>query len=298
MIVRHTHAEKEIEPEVDYRLAHRSARPAGTTVEFGDVRFGNGGFTVIAGPCSVESSEQIREAASIVAEHGGGVLRGGAFKPRTSPYSFQGLGIEGLEMMREAADHCDIPMVTEVMTPERVEEMAPRVDAFQLGARNMQNFDLLREVGRSHKPVLLKRGFGTTLREWLLAAEYVLAEGNDRVVLCERGIRTFDEKTRFTLDIAGATWVRRETHLPVVVDPSHATGDPSLVPAMVHAAVAAGLDGAMVEIHPNPRDARSDGDQALTPQVFAEMMARLGQIAAALDVPITPTDRTEDDHEC
>ena len=275
---------------VEYRRAHRSARPGRTVVRFGETAFGDGGFTVIAGPCSVESADQMDAAADVVSSHGGGVLRGGAFKPRTSPYSFQGLGMEGVGLMREAADRHGIPMVTEVMTPEKIDEMAPRVDAFQLGARNMQNFDLLRAVGRSGRPALLKRGFGTTLEEWLLAAEYLLAEGNDQIVMCERGIRTFDEKTRFTLDIAGAAWARRQTHLPVVVDPSHATGDPSLIPSMVHAAAAAGLDGAMVEVHPSPDRARSDGDQALTPDAFGEMMDRLRQVTEALGKPLEQCD--------
>ena len=248
----------------------------------GDTSFGADGFTVIAGPCAVESAEQIDRAAGIVAEHGGRVLRGGAFKPRTSPYSFQGLGMEGVEMMREAADAHGIPLVTEVMSPDRVEQMAPLVDAFQLGARNMQNFDLLRAIGASRVPVLLKRGFGTTLREWLLAAEYVMAEGNDQVVLCERGIRTFDEETRFTLDFAGAAWVKQQTHLPVVIDPSHATGKPSIIPQMVYASVAAGFDGAMVEVHPNPDQARSDGDQALSVEQYRQMMRRLGVLESSL----------------
>lgn len=275
-------------PEVEYRRVHRSARTDRSVVEFGDTRFGDGGFTVIAGPCSVESADQIERAAEIVAHHGGDALRGGAFKPRTSPYSFQGLGMEGVEMMRRAADDCDLPMVTEVMTPERVDEMAPRVDAFQLGARNMQNFDLLRAVGATGKPVLLKRGFGATLEEWLLAAEYILAAGNDRVVMCERGIRTFGHETRFTLDLAGARWVRRQTHLPVVADPSHATGDPSLIPSMASAAAAAGLDGVMVEVHPAPGEALSDGDQALVPEAFGELMDHLRRVAAVVDRPLEP----------
>jgi 3-deoxy-7-phosphoheptulonate synthase len=272
----------ESDPEVEYRRVHRSARSGDSVVRFGGTPFGGEGFTVIAGPCAVESAEQIDRSAAIVAEHGGGVLRGGAFKPRTSPYSFQGLGMEGVEMMRRAADAHDIPLVTEVMSPERVEEMAPLVDAFQLGARNMQNFDLLRAIGASGVPVLLKRGFGVTLREWLLAAEYVMAEGNDQVVLCERGIRTFNEETRFTLDFAGAAWVKEQTHLPVVIDPSHATGKPEIIPKMVYAAIAAGFDGAMVEVHPNPAEARSDADQALTVDQYADLMDRVSVLTEAI----------------
>ena len=271
------------ESKVEYRLVHRSARPNDSVVTFGDVPFGDGDVTVIAGPCAVESAEQIETSAAIVAQHGGHVLRGGAFKPRTSPHSFQGIGLEGVEMMRRAVDAHDLAMVTEVMRPGHVEVMAPNVDAFQLGARNMQNFDLLREVGRTSTPALLKRGFGTTVREWLLAAEYILDAGNDRVVLCERGIRTFEDSTRFTLDLAGAARAKRKTHLPVVVDPSHATGDPELVPAMARAAVAADIDGVMLETHPDPTSARSDGDQALRPESFGRAMERLRDVANACD---------------
>jgi len=274
--------------DVEYRRVQRSARPEPSEVRFGDTVFGDGDFTVIAGPCSVESAEQIDRSAEIASCCGAGALRGGAFKPRTSPYSFQGLGTEGLDFMRRAADRHDIPMVTEVMSPQWVDDMAPRVDAFQIGARNMQNFELLRAVGRHDEPVLLKRGFGTTLEEWLLAAEYILAEGNDRVVLCERGIRTFDRQTRFTLDLAGATWVQRQTHLPVVVDPSHGTGLPSLIPRMVYAAAAAGLDGTMVELHPTPERARSDGDQALTPEQFERMMDQLQELTSSFERPREP----------
>ena len=276
----------ELDDEIDYRRVHRSQHPQGSVVRFGSTPFGDGGFTVIAGPCAVESADQIDETARIVAEHGGRVLRGGAFKPRTSPYSFQGLGLEGVQMMRRAADNHGLPLVTEVMAPTAVEEMVDLVDAFQIGARNMQNFDLLKAIGASGVPAMLKRGFGTTLREWLLAAEYILAEGNDQVILCERGIRTFDEATRFTLDLAGALWAQRETHLPVIIDPSHATGKPGLIPSLVQAAVAAGLDGAMVEVHPEPQSARSDGDQALDPEQFAELMQRLERVAGAVGRPL------------
>lgn len=266
----------------EYRRVHHSARPGGSVVRIGDVPFGGDRFPVIAGPCAVESRAQIDRAARLVAERGAGVLRGGAFKPRTSPYSFQGLGLEGLELMRRASDAHDIPLVTEVLSPEDVERMAPTVDAFQVGARNMQNFPLLRTLATTARPVLLKRSFGATLREWLLAAEYLLAGGNDRVILCERGVRGFGEQTRFTLDLAGAAWAREETHLPVVVDPSHATGTPSLIPQMARAALAAGLDGVMVEVHPDPEQARSDADQALTAGEFEDLMAGLGPIAEAL----------------
>ena len=252
-----------------------------TPVHVGDVPFGTDAVPVIAGPCAVESRDLIAEAAALVADRGAAVLRGGAYKPRTSPYSFQGTGHEGLKMMREAADNAGLPLVTEVMSPRLVASMEPLVDAFQIGARNMQNIALLRAVGDSDRPVLLKRHFGATPREWILAAEHIAAAGNDRIILCERGIRSFGDETRFTLDLAGALWVKSRVRLPVIVDPSHAIGIPRLLPAAATAAVAAGLDGVMVEVHPDQTRALCDADQALTEDQFAEL---IDQVDRATDV--------------
>ncbi len=253
-----------------------------STVRIGDVALGDERFVVIAGPCAVENREQIELTARWVHEHGGSILRGGAYKPRTSPYSFQGLGAEGVELLRRASMKAGIPFVTEVLSPADVDELSPRVDAFQVGTRNMHNFALLDALGRQSKPVMLKRGFGATLREWILAAEYIARGGNDQIVLCERGIRAFGEETRFVLDIAGALWVREHTRLPVIVDPSHATGVPSLVSPLCRAALAAGLDGAMVELHPDPTTALSDADQALRFEEFEALMDGLAPIATAV----------------
>ena len=251
-------------------------------VRVGEATFGGDAFSVIAGPCAVESEEMITEAAKMVSSLGAVVLRGGAFKPRTSPYSFQGLGMEGVRMLRKASLMAGIPFVTEVLSPEWVEEMAPLVDAFQIGARNMHNFELLREVGKSGKPVLLKRSFGATVKEWVLAAEYVANEGNEEIILCERGIRSFDQATRFTLDLAGAMWAQHETKLPVIIDPSHAIGLPHLIGGAVAATAAAGLDGVIIEVHPRPASARCDADQLLTEDDFRSLMGRLGPVAEAV----------------
>ncbi len=253
-----------------------------TQVRVGSVVFGGDSFIVIAGPCAVESLDQIIDAAQLVTAHGARVLRGGAFKARTSPYAFQGLGLEGVRFMREAADHFGIQMITEVLSEKDVEAMEPWVDAFQVGSRNMDNTALLKELGQVSKPVMVKRGFAATIKEWLLAAEYILVGGNEQVILCERGIRTFSNETRFTLDLAGAVFARQHTHLPVIVDPSHATGNPSLIPALAAATLAAGLDGLMVEVHPDPSIALSDADQALSPALFIEMMTLLQRIAPAV----------------
>ncbi len=268
--------------DTEYPLVHRSRFPEGRTVSIGNVAFGGEDFVLIAGPCAVESGDQIEKAALEVRDLGASVLRGGAFKPRTSPYSFQGMGLEGIELLRRASLRAEMPCVTEVMSVEDIEDMEPRIDAFQIGTRNMHNFALLKAIGETKKPVMLKRGFGSTLREWLLAAEYIANGGNDNIILCERGIRSFSGETRFTLDLAGAIWAKEETHLPVIVDPSHATGLPKIIPAITRAAVAAGLDGAMVEIHHNPEVALSDGDQAMTPAEFKAMHQSLGPVAAAV----------------
>lgn len=233
------------------------------------------GFTVIAGPCSIESEEQTIETAFKVKEAGADIIRGGAFKPRTSPYSFQGLGIKGLQILEKAGKETGLPVVTEVLDPRDVSWVCEYADILQVGTRNMQNFSLLKEVGKSGKPVLLKRGMFSTLSEWLSCAEYVMAEGNPDVILCERGIRTFESYTRNTLDLAVVPSIKEVSHLPVIVDPSHGTGRLSLIEQMSLASVAAGADGVMVEVHRNPAEAMCDGDQSLTPQMFKRMMKKL-----------------------
>jgi 3-deoxy-7-phosphoheptulonate synthase len=248
-------------------------------VHIRDIEIGGDSFVVIAGPCAIESEAQIGETAELVSHLGAQVLRGGAFKARTSPYTFQGLGLDGVKLMRQAADLQSMPMITEVLSERDVEAMEPWVDAFQVGSRNMDNTALLKLLGQVRKPILLKRGFAATIKEWLLAAEYIIVGGNEHVVLCERGIRTFSNETRFTLDLAGALYARQETSLPVIIDPSHATGNPRLIPALAAATLAAGLDGLMVEVHPDPATALSDGEQALTPELFAEMMEVLRRLA-------------------
>ncbi len=248
----------------------------------GDAVFGGEGVVVVAGPCSVESLEGLVDVAEHVAGRGASVLRGGAFKPRTSPYSFRGHGREALEILAVARERTGLPVVTEVMDPRQVAEVSAFADMVQVGARNMQNFDLLEEVGRSDVPVLLKRGMSAQLKELLLAAEYILNQGNRRVVLCERGIRTFETMTRNTLDISAVPVLRRETHLPVIVDPSHAAGRRDIVADLAVAAVAAGADGVMVEVHPRPDEALSDGAQSLDFSQFDDLMSRVEAIAAAL----------------
>ena len=269
-----------------YALVAREHRADPTRVRVGDVRIGGGPVVVIAGPCAVESREGILAAARAVADAGAAVLRGGAFKPRTSPYSFQGLGREGLELLVEARAETGLPVVTEVVAPEDVELVAEYADMLQVGSRNMQNFRLLSAVGEQPLPVLLKRGMMATIEELLLAAEYVLAAGNPRLVLCERGIRTFERATRNTLDICAVPLLKERTHLPVIVDPSHAAGRRELVPALASAAVAAGADGLIVEVHPRPDDALSDGRQSLTPEGFRDLMRDVGALAAALGRPV------------
>ncbi len=260
--------------ERPYRMAARQfvARP--TVIEIGEARVGRD-LTVFAGPCSVEGREMLLETAREVKDAGGHLLRGGAFKPRTSPYSFRGLGQEALELLAEAREATGLPVITEVMDPRQVELVADHADVLQIGSRNMQNFDLLEEAARAGRPVFLKRGMSATIREFLLAAEYVLAAGNPDVILCERGIATFETATRNTLDLSAVPLLKRETHLPVVVDPSHATGRRDLVAPLAAAAVAAGADGVMVEVHPEPERALSDGAQSLTFEGFRGLMGRL-----------------------
>jgi len=263
-----------------YKLVSREFHPADTVVEVGGVRIGGGHFCLIAGPCSVETSEQVLAAARAVKAAGGHVLRGGAYKPRTSPYAFQGLGVEGLRMLAAAREETGLPIVTELMDPRDLDDVYEYADIIQIGARNMQNFLLLAEVGRRDKPVLIKRGLSATIEEWLMAAEYVVKEGNRDVILCERGIRTFETATRNTLDIGAVAVVKLASHLPVVVDPSHATGRPDLVLPLSLAAVAAGADGVMVETHPNPEQALCDGPQSLPTSALAEYAARTRELAA------------------
>ena len=246
-----------------------------TIVRVGGVEIGGDRPVLIAGPCSVESREQLAETASVAKRVGVDMLRGGAFKPRTSPYSFQGLGVEGLKILREVADEYGIPFVTEVLDPRLVPLVSEYADALQIGARNMQNFPLLREAGKSGKPVFLKRGFGSRIDELLAAAEYIMVEGNDQVVLVERGIRTFETSTRFTLDIAAVPVLHELTHLPVVVDPSHAAGRRELVPPLAKAALAAGADGLMIEVHPDPDRALSDARQQLTLEMLERLVGEL-----------------------
>jgi 3-deoxy-7-phosphoheptulonate synthase len=265
-----------------FKMASTEVKQEQTVVEANGLKIGGTRIGVIAGPCSVESREQILEIAEIVRDAGATGLRGGAFKPRTSPYSFQGMKEKGLQLLAEARSKTGLSIVTEVMAPEHVELVAGYADVLQVGARNMQNYPLLEAVGEANLPVLLKRGPSATMEEFLLAAEYVLKQGNTRVMLCERGIRTFEDHTRFTLPLATVPFLHQTTHLPVVVDPSHGTGKASLVATMARAAVAAGADGLMVEVHPDPEKALSDGFQALTPAAFRQMMTECRQIAKAI----------------
>jgi 3-deoxy-7-phosphoheptulonate synthase len=258
-----------------YKLVSREMHPHDTVVEIGGVPIGGDRFMVIAGPCAVETPEQLLDTARVVKEHGGHALRGGAFKPRTSPYSFQGLGLEGLKILEQVAATVGLPCVTEVVEVGDVAAVAQHASAFQVGARNMQNYRLLKELGQARIPVILKRGMAATIEDLLLAAEYILAEGNDQVVLCERGIRTFETATRNTLDLNAVPYIKQKSHLPVLVDPSHGTGVRDLVAPMARAAVACGADGIIVEVHRNPSEAWSDGAQSLYPDQFAELMRGL-----------------------
>jgi 3-deoxy-7-phosphoheptulonate synthase len=265
-----------------YKLASRGFRPEGTRVRVGGVEIGGDRVVVMAGPCSVENRDQIERSAEVVAAAGASVLRGGAFKPGSSPYSFQGLGEEGLRLMREAADRRGLLVVSEVMDSSQISLVAQYADILQVGARNMQNFNLLRDLGKLRKPVLLKRGISATIEELLLSAEYILAGGNYDVILCERGIRTFETYTRNTMDISAIPVVKKLSHLPMMADPSHGTGRRDKVAPMARAAVAAGADGLLVEVHPNPDRALSDGAQSLKPEQFEELMSQLRIIAPAV----------------
>ena len=280
----------EVNPFVDkvmhvqepYKLANRAFHPEESVVDVSGVRVGGGSLAMIAGPCSVESTEQVLEIALAAKASGANLLRGGAFKPRTSPYSFQGLGLEGLDILCEVKQETGLPIVTELMSPDHLELFNEKVDLIQIGARNMQNFDLLKQLGQLDRPILLKRGLNATYEEWIMSAEYIMASGNENVIICERGIRTFKSYTRNTLDLQSIPVLRKLTHLPVIVDPSHAGGKWWLVDAMSRAAIAAGADGLMVEVHNNPECALCDGAQSLKPEKYDELFRDVTQIAKVL----------------
>nr|WP_317283561.1 3-deoxy-7-phosphoheptulonate synthase [uncultured Sellimonas sp.] len=262
-----------------YKLANRAFHPEDSVVDVSGVKVGCGHMAMIAGPCSIESEEQIIEVAKEVKKAGANLLRGGAFKPRTSPYSFQGLGLKGLEMLCRAKEETGLPIVTELMAAEYLDIFDEKVDLIQIGARNMQNFDLLKQLGRTKRPILLKRGLNATYEEWVMSAEYIMASGNENVILCERGVRTFESYTRNTLDLQAIPVLKKMTHLPVIVDPSHAGGKWWLVDSMAKASVAAGSDGLMIEVHNNPDCALCDGGQSLKPEKYAELLRQLKQMA-------------------
>ncbi len=283
--------QKTVRIQEPYKLAARTTHPDKTVIQVGPVTLGGPEVVVMAGPCSVESRQQILEAAHAVKEAGAHILRGGAFKPRTSPYSFQGLGEEGLRYLAEAREATGLPVITEVMTVETVPLVAEYADILQIGARNMQNYGLLHAVGKVNRPVMLKRGISGSIKELLMCAEYILSNGNMQVLLCERGIRTYETATRNTFDLNAVPVLQRATHLPVVADPSHGTGDRDLVLPMARAAVAAGADAIMVEVHPDPDSALSDGAQSLTPEQFGALMQQLRRVAAAVGRPLAGTEQ-------
>lgn len=271
--------EKVMRVQEPFKRANRAFHPEDSIVDVGGVKIGGQQIQVIAGPCSVETREQVTGVARSVKMGGAHLLRGGAFKPRTSPYSFQGLGMPGLDLLKEAKAETGLPIVTEIMSADTLDRFVEDVDLIQVGARNMQNFSLLKELGRTRKPVLLKRGLSATVQEWIMSAEYIMAEGNPNVILCERGIRTFEDYTRNTLDLSAVCAVKRLSHLPVIVDPSHAAGLWWMVPALAKAAVAVGSDGLIIEVHNDPEHALCDGAQSLKPERFAELMGELKGIA-------------------
>ncbi len=265
-----------------YKLASRAFHPEDSTVDISGVKVGCGHLALIAGPCSVESTEQVLMIAQAAKESGANLLRGGAFKPRTSPYSFQGMGLEGLDILCEARAATGLPIVTELMSTKYLDKFNEKVDLIQIGARNMQNFDLLKQLGQIERPILLKRGLNATYEEWFMSAEYIMASGNENVILCERGVRTFESYTRNTLDLQSIPVVRKLTHLPIIVDPSHAGGKWWLVEPMAKAAIAAGADGLMVEVHNNPECALCDGAQSLKPKKYDELIRQVSQIAQVI----------------
>ncbi|WP_278741918.1 3-deoxy-7-phosphoheptulonate synthase [Mitsuokella jalaludinii] len=274
--------EKTVRITEKYKLVSRHFHPEDTIVDVGGVKIGGKEVVVMAGPCSVESIEQLREAAKAVKAGGAKFLRGGAFKPRTSPYDFQGLAEEGLKMLREVADEEGLKVVTEIVDKDDIELVGKYADVYQVGARNMQNFQLLKALGKAKKPVMLKRGLAATISEWLNAAEYIMAGGNEQVIFCERGIRTYETFTRNTLDLSAVAAIKELSHLPIIVDPSHGTGRWEMVRPMARAAVAAGCDGLIIEVHPHPEVALSDGDQSLTPKNFNALMGELGKICTVM----------------
>ena len=275
------HIERVMRVSEPYKRANRKFHPEDPAVKVGSACVGGGSFAVIAGPCSVESEEQIIEVAKDVQSSGAALLRGGAFKPRTSPYSFQGMGTPGLDLLLEAKAATGMPIVTELMSEKYCQLFEDKVDVIQIGARNMQNFDLLKEVGKLSKPVLLKRGLSNSYEEWIMSAEYIMSEGNENVILCERGIRTFETYTRNTLDVSAIPAVKRMSHLPVIVDPSHSAGMYWMVEPLALAAVAAGADGLLIEVHNDPPHAKCDGQQSLTPEHFERLM---GKVSALVDL--------------
>ena len=274
--------EKTVRITEKYKLVSRHFHPEDTIVDVDGVKIGGKEVVVMAGPCSVESIEQLREAAKAVKAGGAKFLRGGAFKPRTSPYDFQGLAEEGLKMLREVADEEGLKVVTEIVDKDDIELVGKYADVYQVGARNMQNFQLLKALGKAKKPVMLKRGLAATISEWLNAAEYIMAGGNEQVIFCERGIRTYETFTRNTLDLSAVAAIKELSHLPIIVDPSHGTGRWEMVRPMARAAVAAGCDGLIIEVHPHPEVALSDGDQSLTPKNFNALMGELGKICTVM----------------
>ncbi len=274
--------EKTVRITEKYKLVSRDFHPQDTIIDVDGVKIGGNEIIVMAGPCAVENLEQLREAASAVKKSGAKILRGGAYKPRTSPYDFQGLGEEGLKLLRQVADEFDMKVVTEVVDREDIALMENYADILQVGARNMQNFQMLKALGKSKKPIMLKRGLSATISEWLNAAEYIMTGGNENVMFCERGIRTYETFTRNTLDLSAVAAVKELSHLPIVVDPSHGTGRRPMVAPMARAAIAAGADALMIEVHPHPEIALSDGNQSLTPEDFQKLMANLGEIAKAV----------------
>lgn len=277
-----SYVEKILRIQQPYKLASRTFHPEDTVVKIGNCQIGGGNIAVIAGPCSIESQQQILETAKSVKSYGAKILRGGAYKPRTSPYSFQGLGEEGLDMLVRAREVTGLPIVTEVMCVETFDIVEANVDLIQIGARNMQNFPLLKRAGKSSKPILLKRGLSATLEEFLMSAEYIMAGGNPNVILCERGIRSFDNYTRNTLDLSLIPAVKELSHLPIIVDPSHACGKWSMVEPLAKAAIAVGADGLIIEVHPNPEEALCDGGQSLKPEKFGRLMSAVEKIYAAV----------------
>ncbi|MBQ3442973.1 MAG: 3-deoxy-7-phosphoheptulonate synthase [Selenomonadaceae bacterium] len=274
--------EKTVRITEKYKLVSRDFHPEDTIIDAGGVKIGGDEIIVMAGPCAVESLEQLREAAQAVKACGAKFLRGGAFKPRTSPYDFQGLGEEGLNLLRTVADEFDLRVVTEIVDKDDINLFCKYADILQVGARNMQNFQMLKALGKCPKPVMLKRGLSATISEWLNAAEYIMSGGNEQVIFCERGIRTYETFTRNTLDLSAVAAVKELSHLPIIVDPSHGTGRWKMVAPMARAAIAAGADGLIIEVHPNPEKALSDGDQSLTPEAFKDLMSSLGGIAKVM----------------